>query len=286
VDQNDIRDAILLFEYSETVRGGQGPVGKWPAKVLEVLWDLYKSNEIGFRVQRRKSLRGTWRAGRAGYDLQLNPEYINGLPKKERLAALSLLVVHEGMHATVDFTKLYDELAARKLPIYYYRELSGPGVFNEAADPPQPGKQSGIIWIAPGSFPEFQAQSDMLSKDQLLDYVLSIDTYTRSQYLDAKWIIDNLQLWGGLKNRWPSTRGLYIRVLAKTFDPYYTAAILDIMESVERSEDWKEMLNEAGPLHTIQLALDDLNTRRQFSSRIVQLEREWRVRLTEELPRR
>jgi hypothetical protein len=281
MDNTDIRDAIMLFQYSETASGGGGSVGKWPEKVLKTLWQLYKNNEIGFRVQPKETWRGSFLAGRAEHDLQLNPNYFNHIPKKDRLGALSLLLVHEGTHAALDFPRLFDELAARKLPIYYYRELSGPGVFNEASDPPLPGGRSEIVWLLPGHFPEFQKQSEYLNKEQLLDYVLRMDTYTTSDYLDAKWIVDHLGLWGGPKNRWVATKGLYIRILAKPLDPYYAPAILDIMESVHRDEDWQAMMDKAGPLHTVQLALDDLIISRRFSSRIAALERKWKVVLTD-----
>jgi hypothetical protein len=287
MDKTDIRDAIMLFQYSGTASGGRGSVGKWPEKVLKTLWQLYKDNEIGFRVQPKKTWRGSFQVGREGHDIQVNPDYFNHIPKKDRLGALSLTLVHEGTHAALDFQeRLLEELAARKLPIYYYRELSGPGVFNEASDPPPPGGRAETVWLLPGHFPNYQKQSEYLNKEQLLDYVLSLDSYTTSDYLDAKWIIDHLGLWGGPKNRWAATKGLYIRILAKPLDSYYASAILDIMESVHRDEDWRAMMGKAGPLRTVQLALDELNVSKQFSSRIAALERKWKVVLTDEPPKR
>jgi hypothetical protein len=287
MDKDDVSDAILLFQFSQTARSSaeRAPI------VIRHLWDLFRRKEIGFFDLGKPNYRGSFKAGRPGFDLQINPHYIDKLHKNERLGSLSLLLVHEGVHAAVNFKNLYSELAARILSIHYYRELSGPGVFNEANDPPQPGKQWGVIRIAPSKFPEFQEQSDALRREQLLDYVLSIETdtgktYTAPHYIDAQWVIDKLQLWGGLKNRWATTKGLYIRLLAKTLDPHYAGAILEIMESVERREDWMEAMKEAGALHTVQLALDELSTGHQFSARIVHLERKWGLRLTEEPPRR
>jgi hypothetical protein len=277
MDQGDIVDAIVLFQFSKTCQAG----GR-AADVLRRLQRLVNSNEIGFLVQAKRSTRGSYAAGRAGPDLQVSPQYIDSLPAKERLAALSLVVVHEGTHAAVAFADLYSEIGARMLAIQYYRELSGPGVFNEADDPPRPGKQYGIVRISPDRFPEFRAQSDALRKDQLIDYILSNETYATSQYITAGWIVDNLQSWRGLKNRWPSTKGLYIRVLAKSFDPRYSPAIVAIMESVERREDWTQMMDNAGPLHTLQLALDDLTFHGPFSARIAELERKWKIVLTEQ----
>jgi len=303
VDQSDISDAIQLFENSKTARAG----GR-ASDVVRGLWNLYNRNEIGFRVQRQKQTRGSYLAGRPGYDLQVSPQYIDGLPAKERLGALSLEVVHEAVHDlnemwtsapnNEDNRYLLDEMAARKLQVSYYRELTGPGVFNEANDPPRPGKQWGIIRVTPDRFPAFKEQSDFIRKDQLVDYVLSIQTYTADVYIWPKWIIDNLELWGGLKNRWPKTKGLYISVLAGRPDPYYSEAILKIMESVDQQKDWTEMLDKATDktldktgnpnspravtLRTIQIALDALGDR--SSARIANLERRWRVRLTEQPP--
>jgi hypothetical protein len=281
MDRSDIREGIMLFQYSNTgQRGGRAQ------DLIRVLWRLYQSNEIGFHNLGRGSLHGTWRQGRAGHDLRINTAYMDHLPSTLRLGALSLLLVHEGIHATVNFTKLYDELAARILPIQYFRELSGPGVFNEASDPPRPGQRTQTVRLGPGSMPSFDRQSAALQRGQLIDDVLSIETYTRNRYVNPQWIIDNLSHWGGLSNRWPETRGLYIKKLASSADIYFTRVILDIMESAGTRADWNKMMEEAGSLRSIQIALDDLSARPQYAPRIVALERRWGVHLREAPPRR
>ena len=280
MDRADIAEAIDLFRYSSTARtNGRAP------SIAQTLLDLYRRDEIGFHVLARPTLHGTWRAGRAGHDLRLNSIYINRLPGATRVAGLSLLLVHEATHATVDFTKLYDEMAARMLPIQYYRELSGPGVFNEANDPPRPGTSS-IVRLSPAGFPEFEEQSKALRREQLIDYVLAIRTYTRPTYITPQWIADNLTHWGGLRNRWPQTRGLYIRLLAQSADIYFTRLILDVMESVERRTDWVKMMDGAGSLRSIQIALDDLSARSQYAQRVVALEGRWGIHLREQIPQR
>jgi hypothetical protein len=147
VDRSDISDAIQLFEYSQTVRAG----GR-ASDVVRSLWNLYKRNEIGFRIQPDKSWVGSHSA-RADYDIQANPIYFDGLPAKERLGALSLLLVHEAVHEVLVMwdKRLESEIAARMLEIHYYRELSGPGVFNEANDPPRQvsrGEPFGCRWTS------------------------------------------------------------------------------------------------------------------------------------------
>ena len=196
------------------------------------------------------------------------------------------MLVHEATHAALDFPRLYEEMAARMVPIYYYRELTGPGVFNEAADIPGkgPGKR---VTLPKGGFKDYGEQSEALKKDQLVDVVLSIDTYTAPSYITAQWIVDGLGLWGGLKNRWPETKGLYIKKLAAdSFDHFYTVRILDVMESVERQADWDTMMDSSGSIRTIRTALEDLSTNRSHAARIEALRKKWKINLTDEPPRR
>jgi hypothetical protein len=278
MDRGDIAQGITLFRYSATAQSNARA-----GAVADTLLDLYRRNEIGFHaVPNRPTLRGTWQAGIAGHDLRINTTYFERVPESHRLASLSLLLVHEATHATVHFERLYDEMASRMLPILYYRELSGPGVFNEANDPPRPGTSS-IVRLSTDDLPQFEEQSEALRKDQLIDLILSINTYRRRRYINPQWIIDNLTHWRGLRNRWPETRGFYISLLAPTVDWHFTRAIVDIMESIERRADWNTMMDAAGPLRTIQIALDDLSARREFGTRIVALERRWGARLREQI---
>jgi hypothetical protein len=278
-----IADAITLFEFSDTARGARGAVGTRAPLVVAALKRLYASHEIGFQKQPVKSWRGSHQS-RAGFDIQISPSYIDNLPADERLAALSLVLVHEAVHdvlAPQNIAMLVDEMGARKTPIYYFRELAGPGVFDESADVPGATKSTRVR-LRPGTFPEYRKMSDLLNKDQLVDFVLDIKTYRASDYLNAPWVVDNLGNWGGPKNRWPETKGRYIKVLAHSYDKYYTARILDIMDSVERREDWDTMMAKAGSLRTIQIALDDLAADKRLSPRVAALQRRWRVVLTEQ----
>jgi hypothetical protein len=276
MDRNDIRDAITLFQFSDTARTSPRAAG-----VVRTLWRLEAGNEIGPGRPRPISHEGGWHRGRRGYDLEFNPNFLKSVPAADRLAVLSLLLVHEGTHATVDFTRLLDELAARVLEIRYYRELSGPGVFNEANDPPRRGKPSGIVRLTPDRFPAYREQSLALQRDQLIDYVLTVNTYRKRRYIDPQWVVDHLSLWGGLANRQPATKGLYVRVLARSVDAHYVARIVDILESINSRADWDAMLAVDKNLPRLQLRLDDLTTDRRLSARIAALQRRWGVSLTE-----
>lgn len=281
MDKSDIHAAIVLFANSRTAQ-----TSRRAPEVIRALWDLFRRDEVGFHVRRAHSL-GAWVEDRDGFDLQVNIVYVNRLPQPARLGAVSLVLVHEATHAVGAFPRLYEELAARVLQVHYYRELSGPGVFDEANDPPRPGRHWGLVRIAPADFPSYQKQSEALRRDQLIDHILGFEGYQRRRYIGASWVLRNLPLWGGLRNRLPRTRGLYVRVLASEADLNVTARILDIMESIDRREDWAAMMATAAPLHSVRLALDELsNTRPQFSLRIGALERRWGLTLRETPPRR
>ena len=130
MDTNDIADAITLFQYSNT---GQS---QGRAQVLVArLQGLFRTKAIHILSIGKPTLHGDW----DGHKIRVNSAHLNSLQADLRLGALSLLLVHEGTHAIVNMPDIYDELAARLLPIHYFRELTGPGVFNEASDPPRPG---------------------------------------------------------------------------------------------------------------------------------------------------
>jgi len=276
-----IRQAILLYEYSGTVKGYFGPVGTLPHRIVPRMWDLYNRNEIGILDLGNASKRGTWRGGRAGADLRINKKYLENLPEKNRLAALSMVLVHEAAHAVLPYPRMLDELAARQITVYYYRELSGPGVFNEAAEIPGSTRRRSLNVQLPPNFGSYGKQSKYLRKGQLIDHMLSIKTYRQRREFNADWVIAHISHWGGPSNRWSSTRGRYIRKLANKVGSYYTAHILDIMESVKTRNQWNRMMRKSGKLRRIQIALEDLGAENQYAARINALQDKWDVTLTE-----
>jgi hypothetical protein len=244
--------------------------------VVERLTHLYDMDEIGFEAPATKVkngiIQGEWGEYRKGFDLRLNPAYFKKLPERDRLPALSLILVHEGVHAAVDFEKLYDELAARKLPIYYYRELSGPGVVNELT-----GER--ILLHKAGSLREFERQSEALDKDQVLDFVLSTPGYANRKYLDENWVVANLDNWGGVRNRWPGTRKIYVTMLAPVaFDPHYAQPLLTILEAVGTKPEWDAAIGEIKKrdlLWALQSGFGKLSADPKLRDRVAALERKW-----------
>ncbi|MDS4018895.1 MAG: hypothetical protein RKR03_00030 [Candidatus Competibacter sp.] len=61
MNREDIRHGIMLFQYSNTAQYS----GRARA-LIQVLWNLYRSNEISFHNPGRASLHGTWQV-RAGH---------------------------------------------------------------------------------------------------------------------------------------------------------------------------------------------------------------------------
>jgi hypothetical protein len=274
VNKKDILDAIGLLEISQTAQNDTRA-----QNAVRILRELWRRNEIGFDTSLGATY-ASWRGNIKGYDLQVNPNRLDLLPAASRLGALSISLMHEGIHAWAEQTRrpaslrLADELAARVVAIQYYRELLGPGVRA------RPGV---IIRITP--IAEYEGQSEAIKRDQLIDLVLSTDRYAAEDYLNADWIFASLDKWGGLRNRSPRTRGLYIRALAQTYNRDLCAAILDIMESVDqRRSDWDAMMKAAGPPRTIQVVMDYLHSWSELKVRIDALERRWGVQLREEPP--
>ena len=273
MDRKDIGDAITLFQYSNTARSG----GR--AKVLVArLQELYNRKAIYILNIGKPTLHGDW----DGHKIRVNSAHLDSLQAGLRLGALSLVLVHEGTHAIVHMPDIYDELAARLLPIHYFRELTGPGVFNEASDPPRPGGHTEIVRIPGPSMPWAEKQSTALTRDQLIDYLFSHGDY--DEMLDPQWIVDNLRNWGGIGNRLPETKGKYIGVLAKSADNYFTRVILDIMESVKSRAEWDAMMGDAGSKRAIRVALDTLSAEARHGPRVVALERQWGIHLHDDPP--
>jgi hypothetical protein len=273
MDRKDIADAITLFQYSNTARSSAR------AKILIVrLQALYNTNAIHILTIGKPTLHGDW----DGHHIRVNSAHLDSLQAGLRLAALSLVLVHEGIHAIVNMPDIYDELAARLLPIHYFRELTGPGVFNEASDPPRPGGRTEIVKVPAPSMPWAEKQSTALARDQLIDYLFSHGDY--DEMLDPQWIVDNLRNWRGLGNRLPETKGKYIGVLAQSADNYFTRVILDIMESVKSRSEWDAMMGEAGSKRAIRVALDTLSAEARYGARVVSLERRWGIHLHDDPP--
>ena len=340
MDSYDINEAIFLFQASDTARGVNGRFDELPggpAAVLSKLWELWGQQEIGGCTTtgvpvpkgprsvhgvprlppaapppvssynpdgtRRMVPLGSYQKGRAGYDLCVTNEQILMLPEKDRIPAISLHLVHEAVHALLDATSdgasLEEEVAARRLEIEYHDELStGKGVFNCFAV--TPAAQDDFTKIVETPLRSVKTQSKWLAKDQLADYLLGFDFY-REYINDPEWIVKNIRtIWGGINNRWATTKGLSIRALisddraqadigsGKGVSEDRQALMLEIMESIKQKAHWDEMMRYAGQdrsavsasAYSLQSALVSVNS--VFTQRIRKLEATWGTNLTKE----
>jgi hypothetical protein len=282
-----IIEAIALFDHSETARGVRRPAGRWPLRVVDRLRDLHTIDAVLFTppVTRPKTgiVKGEWDPeSKEGPVVRLNPAYFKDVPEKERLPAVSLVLVHEGLHAVwTGRDSLYDEMAARKLSVRYFRELSGPGVMNVLTD--RRVRVGGSKF-----FDEYRQMGQDLDRDQLVDFVLNIGVYTDDRYLDRDWVVNNLDNWGGVRNRRQQTKQLYVtKLLTAADNPHYAARVLAVLESIETNSDWLRMLlhietvSGDGTLRKLRLAFRNLLRDRGHAVRIDQLERRWKAVLTD-----
>src|SRR5437879_4691318 len=102
------------------------------------------------------------------------------------------------------------------------------------------------------------------SKGQMLDYLLSIPTY--AEKLTPQFAKASINWWGGLKNRWSTTKGLYIGALVKTRQD--GVVILQILETANGQPDWDEMVRAAGGLSAVRDAIKYLPYGKEYFQRM------------------
>jgi hypothetical protein len=278
VEDVSISEAIALLAHSKIAQ-----TGKWLPRVARRLEFLHAIDRIMFapldpdtygvytpkHSRKYPLLRDT---------IRLNPIAFNGLPKQDRLAAVSLTLAHEGLHAVGEFKYMYDELLARQVEVFYFRELSGSGVVNVLT-----GKRARLG----SSFSDYGEMSQYLSRDQLVDYTLDVsEEYREERYVDSEWILANLENWGGLKNRWARTKRFYVVTLLPDWSEDHSGLpILRILESIESKGEWDKMINriksEFGSLRPLQLCFEELSVERRQANRVGVLQNKWKTPLTE-----
>lgn len=95
-----------------------------PRRVTDKLWQLYAHHEIGLGPTESRTTRASWEAGRAGFDLLVSQSFIDRLPEDQRLGVVSLEPVHEAVHSVIHRNYILEEMEARTLQVFCYREMT------------------------------------------------------------------------------------------------------------------------------------------------------------------
>jgi len=178
----------------------------------------------------------------------INLVYCADLYQLDIIQGLSLVIVHEGSHVTYKSEKqtnkvsnflLYNEMRAFLLEIEFFRELTSVGVKN-----PKTGRVERIQ----SDFESRNIMIDYVDKDQLVDHLIWDRDYSSKSHVNAEWVFTTIDLWGGIKNRWPRTRKLYVIRLLNDFgtftSPNSARHILRILRSIGSQSEWNEVIAE------------------------------------------
>jgi hypothetical protein len=196
-----IDEAIDLFECSRT---GKNASDKGP-DIVSFLRRQAKSDQIQW-TPLGANLGESVDLNLDGPNIKINERFRFNVP------ATSIILAHEGLHRVINDHSLDEEILSREVQDDYYQELTIGVVCGKL----------GTVRIV--NIPkEFADLRSWRAKDQLIDYVLSMNIYL--QKLTSGWVRQNITKFGGLRNRWATTRGNYIRLLAARPDD--GALILD-----------------------------------------------------------
>jgi hypothetical protein len=137
--------------------------------------------------------------------------------------------------------------------LLYYAELLPPGVtyYDESRR-----RQVGMLRVGSVIEADLAEQARWARPDQLIDVLISrVRDYRDS--LTAEWVVRNARGFGGPRNRWASTIGHYLRVLAH---PPYTSdqagLIVELLEAAAATPaNWPALVAAAGGDDTVRRAI-------------------------------
>lgn len=232
-----IYNALSLFVASPTGRGRRGndAMRAFARRVVRQLGVEWREEDIGFEKISGSFVGGFardhWITKLGGYDLT-----INALLDRDFLST-SLVLAHEGGHLAMDIAPLNSELWSRMLALWYFADLRA-GDHNSAGKWRYYDHQSKLQWSPdlPRPYSTFLSQMDAqlkaAQKDQLLDYILTFQEY--QELLTEEWVRRNFNQYGGIHARNFSSRGLYIKALAKDPRLENGKLIFEVLKSTVR----------------------------------------------------
>lgn len=265
-----IYDAINIFKFSPTGRGTANIGGdamyqeryrRLAADILARLWGLWNSDEIGF-AKLRTDLIGDSQTRRAGPDIRVNillepssdTTTYQDATNQSRLAAASCNIVHEATHL-VRHIACYpeEETLCRTIQVFYFRDLRSPQNYHSRF---ANVRCTARFLTSTPFYHGYESRLNRILSGDLIDSVLNIAEYRRDLETEAtaEFIKRSLNWWGGLSNRWPSTRGYYLRSLAACRGHDFAEQILTILESLT-TQQWLAAKTVAGSLERIREGL-------------------------------
>lgn len=249
-------DAINLFKWSDVGRGRAHIPGSAEYQnryrglandTINLLWRYWHNDEIAFHdfPSRNNSVTFGDSLARWGANIRissmLRPDvaHYGTAANQARLAAVSHTLAHEGLHmAASSFERVGEEVACRYMQAFYFHELTAGRSYGS--------RVAGRRLVAELSASDrattlyrraFETSSLRATRHQLIDEVVSMETYRR--HLTSDFIRRSITWWGGLTNRWYSTRGRYLNILAAASRHRNLDLIVEILESIPGPEEWQ-----------------------------------------------
>lgn len=231
----------------KTLRPGYVKIARNAARALKREMgegDVYYGNENSTLVRKGCNQQ------RCDYLISIDYKLSSSLP------CTSIRLLHESAHLAWDGHTVDEELHCRRLEIAYFQNL----LRTRWQFKTRSGQQEWSTRVRRGDAVDKSLQlTDMEQFDeshQLVDYVLRAPSYHES--IDDAWIRNSQHYWGGLTNRWPETRGLYVRKLAARGGMANARMTKAIVESLTRLGQFRPPPNYASPGY--QMSQDGLSS--------------------------
>lgn len=242
IDDDILYDAINAFALSRTGQG-RSPLGQLGPDVAKTLWDFRKAKLIDAK-DLPPGLEGHHEVDGLGTNKILIER--DRVPREFAaggMAYLSLILVHEAVHYLIkwrDGDDVSEEVRCRRLELYYWDELTSGGVRLN-----RPRSTDGAVVLSIrrqwGSYPN---EWDYMRKAELVDFVINMRAYREKA--DIYWIKRNLGEWGGLSNRWATTKAIYLSIAVKRTGGVGITkleVIYRVLESIRNFTEWLKVRN-------------------------------------------
>lgn len=158
----------------------------------------------------------------------------------------ALVMAHEAVHLVEKMANEIDEeLACREFDCDMITEIMTGIPYTDAAG----RKHTAQITGGP-LFKRYNEQVMYQKANQLIDTVLALPIYAK--HLDKDWVVKNLHNWGGLSNRWATSLGHYVRVLADGYvvTPTHLPQFVEVLEAIPASH-WSQAKAAMGNFNAV-----------------------------------